>query len=54
MPALRELGVKINDLNSFVYPHIFEYVREDDKMHLTDMGIDAVAGEVAALIKSVI
>ena len=54
VPALRELGVKINDLNSFVYPHIFEYVREDDKMHLTDMGIDAVANEVAALIKSVI
>ena len=52
--ALSEIGVKINDLNAFVRPCIFEYVREDDKMHLTDKGIDAAAREVAQVIKATV
>lgn len=52
--ALSEIGVKINDLHAFVRPNLFEYVREDDKMHLTEKGIDACAKEVADCIKEII
>ena len=52
--ALSEIGVKINDLNAFVRPNIFEYVREDDKMHLTDKGIEACSKEVADCIKALV
>ena len=51
--ALTEIGVTINDLNAFVRPNLFDYVREDDKMHLTETGIDACAKEIADLIKSI-
>ena len=47
---LREMGIIINDLNAFVAPHIEEYIREDDKIHLTDEGIMACAKEVVELI----
>ena len=52
VPELIKMDIKINDLYSFVKPHIFEYVREDDKMHLTEAGIDACADEVVKYIKS--
>ena len=52
--ALTEMGVKINDLHAFVKQNLFEYVREDDKMHLTEKGIDACAKEVADCIKEII
>ena len=52
--ALKEIGVKINDLNAFIRPNIFEFVREDDKMHLTDKGIEAAAKEVAECIKELV
>lgn len=51
VPALADMGVKINDLHAFVLPHLFEYVREDDKMHLTDAGIAACSKRVADVIK---
>ncbi len=54
VPELIKLGVKINDLHTFILPHLDEYVREDDKMHLTEKGIDAAAEEVANLIKSIV
>ena len=43
---------KINDLYSFVRPNIDEYVRKDDKMHLTEAGIDACAAQIVEVIKS--
>ena len=52
--ALSAIGVKINDLNSFVRPNLFEYVREDDKMHLTEKGIEACAIEIAEYIKNIV
>ena len=52
--ALKGIGVKINDLNAFVRPNLFDYVREDDKMHLTEKGIDACAKEIAEYIKAIV
>ena len=52
--ALKGIGVKINDLNAFVRPNLFDYVREDDKMHLTEKGIDACAKEIAECIKALV
>ena len=53
VPILRDMGIIINDLHSYVYPHIDEYIREDDKIHLTDAGIDACAEKVAEVIREV-
>ena len=50
---LEKIGVKINDLYSFVEPHINEYIREDDKIHLTEKGINALGREISDFIKGV-
>lgn len=50
VPRLKELGVIINDLHATVYPHIDTYIRSDDKIHLTEEGIDACAKQVADII----
>lgn len=52
VPRLQEKGVIINDLYSIVRPHLNEYIREDDKIHLTDEGIEVCAKQVVAVIKS--
>ncbi len=51
VPELEKLGIIINDLYSFVYPNIEEYILESDKIHLTDEGIEACARQVTAIIK---
>lgn len=51
VPKLEEMGIQINDLYSVVEPHIEEYIREDDKIHLTDAGIEACAAHVADFIR---
>ncbi len=51
VPILRDMGIIINDLHTFVYPHIDEYIRKDDKIHLTDAGIDACAEQVSRVIR---
>lgn len=51
VPRLQEMGILINDLNAFIKPHIGKYIREDDRVHLSEAGIDACADEVAAVIK---
>ncbi|MBE6778172.1 MAG: SGNH/GDSL hydrolase family protein [Ruminococcaceae bacterium] len=51
VPRLREMGIIINDLNAFVKPHMATYIREDDRVHLTEAGIDACAAEVVRMIK---
>ena len=53
VPRLRELGVIINELGEFVSSDISKYIREDDKIHLTDDGISAAAEEVAECIRTV-
>ena len=48
---LKKTGVSINDLYSFVAPNIEKYIREDDKIHLTEEGIKAVGKEVSDYIR---
>jgi hypothetical protein len=52
VPKLQGLGVEINDLNSLVKPHVYEYIRDDDKIHLSEAGIDACAKQVVSFIKA--
>ena len=48
---LNARGVVINDLFSTVIQDVNKYIREDDKIHLTDAGIDVCAEQVAKIIK---
>ena len=48
--ALSEMGIVINDLYSFVEPHIDEYFK-DDNIHLNDAGSEACAKEIHEFIK---
>jgi hypothetical protein len=50
VPELEKLGVIINDLHSTVYPNIDTMIRKDDKIHLTDEGIEVCAKQVADAI----
>ena len=51
VPKLQEMGVEINDLNALVSQDILKYIREDDKIHLTDAGIEVCAKQVVKVIK---
>lgn len=51
VPKLLEMGIIINDLHAVVYPHIQDYIREDDNIHLTEQGIEACANQVAGVIR---
>jgi hypothetical protein len=50
VPLLRDMGLEINDLHALVEPHISEYIREDDKLHLTEAGAKACAEQVVKAI----
>ena len=50
VPKLEEMGIIINDLYSLVYPHIDEYIRKEDNIHLTERGVKACAEQVAKCI----
>ena len=52
VPALRELGVIINDLHTFVEPHTESYIKEDF-IHLSEDGIEACANQIADLIRKI-
>ena len=52
VPKLQAIGLEINDLNSLVKPHVYEYIREDDKIHLSEAGIEACAKQVAEFIRN--
>lgn len=51
VPILSEMGILINDLHSVVAPNINKYIREDDKIHLTDEGVEVCAKKVIAALK---
>ena len=51
VPKLQEMGIEINDLNAVVSQDILKYIREDDKIHLTDAGIEVCAKQVVKAIK---
>lgn len=53
VPELEMIGVRINDLYTPVMEHIEEYIRETDRVHLTDAGINACAAQVAAAIREI-
>ena len=52
VPVLKAEGLVINDLYSAVATDIHKYVKECDKIHLSDEGIDLCAKLVAEKIKS--
>ena len=51
VPKLKEMGFEINDLISLVKADVYKYIRDDDKIHLTDEGIDLCANQVVKVIK---
>ena len=51
VPKLKNMGFAINDLNSLVKSNIDKYIRSDDKVHLTEAGIEICAKQVADYIK---
>ena len=51
VPELQKRGVIINDLYTTVWNNIDEYIRKDDNIHLTEVGIDACAKQVCDIIK---
>ncbi len=51
VPKLQAMGIEINDLYSLVNQDILKYIREDDKIHLTDEGIAVCATQVVKAIK---
>ncbi|MBO5312487.1 MAG: SGNH/GDSL hydrolase family protein [Clostridia bacterium] len=52
VPRLMEMGVKINDLHSAVSKDVHRYIKECDKIHLSDEGISLCAEMVVKAIKS--
>ena len=50
VPKLQEMGIEINDLNAIVRQDVYNYVREDDKIHLSDEAINLCARKVADVI----
>ena len=53
VPALRELGVIVNDLYSFVLPNIDTYIKTEDNIHLTEEGSEACAQQIAAFLRQI-
>lgn len=51
VPKLKKMGVEINDLHSLVNAHLYEYVCEEDRIHLSKLGAEACAKQVAEAIK---
>lgn len=53
VPKLRELGIRINDLFGVISADPGKYIRSDDKIHLTDLGIEVAAKEIARHIREI-
>ena len=51
VPRLQEIGIKINDLHSAVAQDVHKYIKECDKIHLSEEGIDLCADLVVKAIK---
>jgi len=54
VPRLREMGVIINDLGGVISQNLEKYIRADDKIHLTDEGIEVAAESVKSAIIGVL
>lgn len=53
VPVLSDMGIIINDLNAFVKSNISSFIREDDNVHLTELGSEKCAEQVAKAIKNI-
>ncbi len=51
VPELQKRGVVINDMYSLISENIEEYIRDDDRIHLTEKGIEVAAERVADMIR---
>ena len=51
VPELKKLGIKINDLHSAVSKDVHKYIKECDKIHLSDEGIKLCAELVVKAVK---
>ena len=51
VPKLQALGIEINDLNALVKMDVLRYIREDDKIHLSEEGIELCAKQVVKIIR---
>ena len=51
VPRLKEIGVKINDLHALVSKDVHKYIKECDKIHLSDEGVELCAEAVCKVIK---
>lgn len=54
LEIMKEENVTINDLNSVVQGHISEYIRQDDLIHPTELGVEALSKAVANAIRNII
>ncbi len=50
VPILKAKGIIINDLYATISADIDGYIRDDDHIHLTEMGIDVAARQVCDII----
>ena len=51
VPLLREIGLEINDLHTPVAADVYRYIRETDKIHLSEEGARLCAEQVARAIR---
>ena len=51
VPKLKEIGIKINDLHALVSKDVHKYIKECDKIHLSDEGVELCAEAVCKAIK---
>ncbi len=51
VPKLKEMGFAVNDLNALVKKDVEKYIRSDDKIHLTEAGIEVCSKQVADFIR---
>lgn len=51
IPKLQKMGIEINDLHTLVKQDVYKYLRDDDKIHLSDEGIALCAWQVVRCIK---
>ncbi len=51
VPRLKEMGIFINDLHKTVSKDVHKYIKECDKIHLSEEGIEICSAQVVEAIK---
>lgn len=52
VPVLRDMGVIIHDLHTYVAENLEAFIKDEDLLHLTPVGIEGCAKRVAEVIKT--